>query len=217
MSSASHSAMPMQTSAAGLSSGLLRPDLQAIAQWIPEGSKVLDLGCGDGALLAWLQSQKACKGYGAEISDANVLACLNKGVNIIQTNIDGGLNLFSKNEFDVVVLSQALQATHETEMVLKEVRQLGKRCIVSIPNFGHWSHVVSLARGLMPVNKRLPYQWYDTPNHHFATTKDFERLLAKLGFSIHQHAYLAEDQYGNMVEVKRWPTLRCTLALYSFS
>ena len=195
---------------------VLRPDLQVIAQWIAEGSKVLDLGCGEGELLAWLQTNKACSGYGGEIDHNNVLVCLAKGVNVIQTNIDAGLSLFSMNQFDVVVLSQALQATHETEMVLKEMRQLGKRCIVSIPNFGHWSHIVSLTKGLMPVNKRLPYQWYDTPNHHFATTQDFERLLAKLGFSIDQHAYLAEDRDGKVFEVRRWPNLRCTLALYSF-
>lgn len=204
---------------AGQKEGLdmvLRPDLQVIAQWIPQGSKVLDLGCGEGELLVWLQRNKACHGYGAEIDHDNVMACLGKGVNVIQTNIDAGLSLFSKNAFDIVVLSQALQATHETEMVLKEMRQLGKRCVVSIPNFGHWSHIVSLAKGLMPVNKRLPYQWYDTPNHHFATTQDFERLLAKLGFTVHQHAYLAEGRNGTMVEVKQWPTLRCTLALYSF-
>ena len=195
---------------------VLRPDLQVIAQWIPEGSKVLDLGCGEGELLAWLQQNKACCGYGGEIDHNNVMACLAKGVNVIQTNIDGGLSLFSMNQFDVVVLSQALQATHETELVLKEMRQLGKRCIVSIPNFGHWSHIVSLAKGLMPVNKRLPYQWYDTPNHHFATTQDFERLLARLGFSVEQHDYLAEGQDGAMFKVRRWPNLRCTLALYSF-
>lgn len=207
---------PSELDRQGPATAMLRHDLQVIAKWIPENSKVLDLGCGEGELLAWLQRHKACWGYGAEIDHKNVMACLEKGVNVIQTNIDDGLSLFSQNEFDVVVLSQALQATHETEMVLQDMRQLGKRCIVSIPNFGHWSHIVSLAKGFMPVNARLPYQWYDTPNHHFATTQDFEGLLCKLGFTIHQQAYLAESHDGSMVEIKQWPNLRCTLALYSF-
>lgn len=193
----------------------LRPDLAEIARWVPKGSRVLDLGCGDGSLMAWLARHKDCTGYGVEIDHDKVLTCLRSGVQVIQADIDEGLSMFRAAHFDVVVLSQALQATHQTEGVLREISRLGRQVIVSIPNFGHWSHLWSLACGHMPVNKRLPYQWYDTPNLHFATIRDFEALLDQMGLRVLSRKFLAETAEG--VHRIHWAaTLRSTLALYRF-
>ena len=190
---------------------LLRTDLAQIAHWVKPHSRVLDLGCGDGALLHWLSAHQRCPGVGVEIADEKVLACVRRGVEVVQADIDRGLAMFARGRFDVVVLSQALQSTHETERVLREIGEIGQECIVSIPNFGHWSHVVSLLKGYMPVNKRLPYAWYNTPNLHFATVKDFEEFLVNLGFDILDRAYLDESR------VITWlPNLRSTLAIYRF-
>ncbi len=190
---------------------LLRTDLAQITRWVKPHSRVLDLGCGDGALLHWLSAHQRCPGVGVEIADEKVLACVRRGVEVVQADIDRGLAMFARGRFDVVVLSQALQSTHETERVLREIGEIGQECIVSIPNFGHWSHVVSLLKGYMPVNKRLPYDWYNTPNLHFATVKDFEEFLVNLGFDILDRAYLDESR------VITWlPNLRSTLAIYRF-
>lgn len=206
---------PLQIRSAGEA---LRADLAQIAHWVPSGARVLDLGCGDGSLLAWLSAHKGCHGYGAEIDHANILKCLAKQVNVIQANIDEGLGIFSESRFDIVILSQALQATHQTERILQEIAQVAEEAIVSIPNFGHWSHIASLAMGHMPVNQRLPYQWYDTPNLHFATIQDFETLLSRLGMRILQKAYLRESSQGEGIEPIHWmPTLRATLAIYRFT
>jgi methionine biosynthesis protein MetW len=190
---------------------LLRADLAQIADWIAPGSRVLDLGCGDGALLHWLTQHQGCTTVGVEIADEKVLACVERGVSVIQADIDRGLAMFGRGGFDVVVLSQALQATHETERVLREIGAIGSECIVSIPNFGHWSSVASLLRGHMPVNRRLPYAWYNTPNLHFATVGDFETLLNDLGFTILDRAYLNED-----TRIRWLKPLRSTLAIYRF-
>jgi methionine biosynthesis protein MetW len=190
---------------------LLRPDLAQIAKWIKPGQRVLDLGCGDGELLHWLNTQLGCSGVGVEIDDEKVLACVARGVQVVQADIEHSLQMFARGQFDVVVLSQALQATHETERVLKEIGAIGQQCVVSIPNFGHWSHVWSLLRGNMPVNPRLPYAWYNTPNLHFATIHDFESFLDQLGFVIENTAYLNEAQKINWL-----PALRSTLAVYRF-
>jgi methionine biosynthesis protein MetW len=190
---------------------VLRPDLVEITDWVDRSSRVLDLGCGDGDLLHFLSTERGCSVVGAEISDDNLLACIARGLDVIQADIDRGLQIFGRGRFDVVVLSQALQATHETERILRDIGEIGRQCIVSIPNFGHWSHILSLLKGEMPVNKRLPYAWYNTPNLHLATAKDFERLLDRLGFDILNRAYLDEDK-----KITWLPNLRSTLALYRF-
>ena len=128
----------------------LRADLAVIADWIPPGANVLDLGCGDGALLAYLSRVKNCHGYGVEIDDAEVLACARRGVDVVQRNIEDGLEMFRGGHFDVVVLSMALQATKRTEMVLDDMSRVAGEGIVSFPNFGHWFHVWSILRGRMP-------------------------------------------------------------------
>jgi len=189
----------------------LRPDLALIADWIAPGARVLDLGCGDGSLLAHLQAGKGCAGYGVEIDDAAVLRCVRRGVNVIQQNIEAGLGMFAGGVFDVVVLSMAIQATHKTEHVLREMSNVGREGIVSFPNFGHWYHAWSILRGRMPVSREMPYQWYDTPNLHLATARDFEDLLAKLGLSITGRAFLADGR-----PVSFLPSQRATQAIYRF-
>lgn len=189
----------------------LRPDLAAIADWIAPGSRVLDLGCGDGALLDHLQHAKGCSGYGVEIDDAQVLACAHRGVDVIQQNIEAGLDMFAGSRFDVVVLSMAIQATQHTERVLREMSLVGLEGIVSFPNFGHWAHAVSILRGRMPMSREMPYQWYDTPNLHLSTLLDFEDLLDKLGLAVTRHGYMANGQ-----PIRFLPGLRCTQAIYRF-
>lgn len=189
----------------------LRPDLSLIADWIAPGSRVLDLGCGDGALMAHLQARKQCRGYGVEIDDAAVLRCVRRGVNVIQRNIEAGLDMFAATQFDVVVLSMAIQATHRTEHVLREMTSVGRECIVSFPNFGHWFHAWSILRGRMPVSREMPYQWYDTPNLHLATALDFEDLLGKLGLRITASAFLADGR-----PVRVFASQRSTQAIYRF-
>ena len=189
----------------------LRPDLQQIADWVAPGSRVLDLGCGDGSLMDHLQSSKQCHGYGVEIDQQEVLACTRRGVNVIQQNIEAGLGMFSAAQFDVVVLSMAIQATNKTEQVLREMSEVGREGVVSCPNFGHWYHAWSLLRGHMPVSREVPYQWYETPNLHMATIPDFEDFLAKLDLTITGRAFLANGR-----PVSLWPVLRATQAIYRF-
>jgi methionine biosynthesis protein MetW len=189
----------------------LRADLQLIAGWITPGSRVLDLGCGDGALLAHLRDTQQCRGYGVEIADGHVHECVKRGVNVVQANLDAGLRLFPDDAFEIVVLSQTLQAMHRVEAVLVEMARVARQGIVSFPNFGHWKHALSLLAGRMPVTKQIPYQWYDTPNIHLCTPKDFEILAAKLGLTITGRALLADGEPVGVL-----PALRATLAVYRF-
>jgi methionine biosynthesis protein MetW len=189
----------------------LRPDLAVIANWIKPGATVLDLGCGDGALLAHLQREKGCLCYGVEIADASVLACVRRGVNVIQRDIEAGLGMFAASRFDVVVLSMAIQVTHQTERVLREMSEVGAEGIVSFPNFGHWSHAWSILRGRMPVSREMPYEWYNTPNLHLATLPDFEDFLAKFGYAVSGSTFLKNGQPVNWLA-----GLRSTQAIYRF-
>lgn len=199
-------------SAAAKANGQLRADLKVIADWIKPGSRVLDLGCGDGSLLAYLSTHKQCSGYGVEIADEQVLACARRGVNVIQQNIEEGLSMFGQNQFDVAVLSMSLQATRETETVVREMSQVAQRGIISFPNFGHWFHVWSILKGRMPVSREMPYQWYNTPNLHLATVNDFEDFLAHFGLRIQQRLFLRDGQ-----PIQWMPGKRATQAIYEFS
>jgi len=189
----------------------LRADLQQIADWVRPGSRVLDLGCGDGTLLAHLRDASGCRGYGVEISDDHIAECVKDGINVIQANLDAGLRMFADAMFDTVVLSQTLQAMHNVEGILREMARVARQGVVSFPNFGHWRHAVSLFAGRMPVTRQIPYQWYDTPNIHLCTLKDFEILAARVGLVITGRSVLAE---GRAVAVL--PALRATLAVYRF-
>ncbi|MDF9788474.1 methionine biosynthesis protein MetW [Polynucleobacter sphagniphilus] len=186
-----------------------RADFSAIANWISPNSQVLDLGCGDGSFLEYLQTQKTVQAYGVEIDDARVLACVQKGLNVIQQNLEGGLALFGDASFDTVVLSQTLQTIHQTEKILREVVRVGKESIISFPNFGHWSHRLAVGLGHMPVSKSLPYQWYNTPNVRVLTVADFENLASNLGLKIIDQCILHEGRVVTLM-----PNLFGSLALF---
>lgn len=163
---------------------LLRPDFAIIASWIRPGSKVLDLGCGDGTLLQYLQATLGVHGYGVEIDDANILACLNNGINVIQSDLESGLSGFESDSFDYVILSQTLQAMRHTEEIVQEMLRAGKEGIVTFPNFGYWKNRWQVLSGHMPISQILPYHWFDTPNIHLCTLKDFEQFCHQYGVHI---------------------------------
>jgi methionine biosynthesis protein MetW len=156
----------------------------ALAQLVPQGARVLDLGCGDGAMLDYLQRTRGCSGYGVEIDDANVLACVERGVNVIQLNLDEGLALFEDASFDVVLQIDTLQHLRNAEVMLRETARVGRLGIVAFPNFAHWPNRLSVLTGRMPVTKRLPYQWYDTPNIRVGTHADLADLAARNGLQV---------------------------------
>jgi methionine biosynthesis protein MetW len=183
--------------------------LQAIARLVPQGARVLDLGCGDGALLAHLQQHNGCTGYGVELSDANVHACVQRGVNVIQLNLDDGLNMFADQSFDVVLQIDTLQHLRNAETMLRETARVGKIGIVAFPNFAHWFNRLSVLQGRMPVTKRLPYQWYDTPNIRVGTFADFGDLAAKNNLQVLDAFGLQHGQ-----EVRLWPNLLAGTAVY---
>lgn len=189
----------------------LRPDLERIASWIEPQSRVLDLGCGTGVLLKYLQTQKQVDGVGVEIDNDRMIACVANGVNVIQQNLEDGLALFDDKQFDVVVLSQTLQAMLNTEHILKEMARVAHRGIVSFPNFGHWTHWWSIFNGRMPVTGQMPYEWYNTPNIHLCTLNDFAALANKLDLSILERCTFNEGK-----EIRFLAGWRSTLALYHF-
>ena len=184
---------------------------QVIAELVPVGSRVLDLGCGDGRLLAYLRDQRQCTGYGIEIDDGKVLACVERGVNVIQRNLEEGLSLFEDNSFDVVLQLDTLQHLHNTEAMLRETARVGRMGIVSFPNFAHWPHRLSVLQGRMPVSKALPYQWFDTPNIRVATLADFGVLARRNGLHILQSFGIHQGQV-----VRRWPNLLASTAVFQF-
>ena len=157
---------------------------KAIAELVPHGARVLDLGCGDGAMLDYLQRERGCTGYGVEIDDANVLACVQRGVNVIQLNLDEGLVMFDDASFDVVLQIDTLQHLRNAEVMLRETVRVGRIGIVAFPNFAHWPNRLSILQGRMPVTRRLPYQWYDTPNIRVGTHADLAALAARNGLQI---------------------------------
>lgn len=188
---------------------MMRSDFSAIAQWIKPNSQVLDVGCGDGSLLDYLKTHKNAHVYGVELADDKVLACAQKGLNVVQQNLEGGLALFEDNSFDTVILSQTLQTIHQTARILSEIARVGKECIVSFPNFGHWSHRAAVISGRMPVSKTLPYQWYDTPNVRVLTIADFEALAPAVGLELLDRVVLHDGEI-----IQFLPNLRGSLAIY---
>ena len=188
-----------------------RKDMEIIAELVPPGSRVLDLGCGNGELLAHLRDVRRCTGYGIEIADANVLACTQRGVNVIQLNLEEGLALFEDQSFDVVLQLDTLQHLRNTEKMLRETARVGRIGIVSFPNFAHWPNRLHVVGGRMPVTKVLPYQWYDTPNIRVGTYADFEVLARKDGLRI-------LDSFGIQggKAVRTWPNLRAGVAVFKF-
>ncbi|MCP1771799.1 methionine biosynthesis protein MetW [Neisseria perflava] len=188
----------------------LRDDLQLIYDWIPAGSRVLDLGCADGELLAALVEHKQCSGYGVEIKTDGVIASIARGVNVIQANLERGLQEFGDNTFDVIVLSQTIQSMRDTELFLRGLTRVAKQAIVTFPNFGYWHNRLQIALGgKMPVSERMPYHWYNTPNIHLCTLKDFELLCAKNNIRVLERAVMT----GNK-RVEHFPNLLGSLAFY---
>jgi len=186
--------------------------MESIARLVPQGARVLDLGCGDGALLAHLQATRGCTGYGVEIDDSKLLACVQRGVNVLQFNLDEGLSAFGDQSFDVVLQIDTLQHLRNAETMLRETARVGRIGIVAFPNFAHWPNRLSVLTGRMPVTKRLPYQWYDTPNIRVGTHTDFEVLAQRNGLRVEDSFGLHEGR-----EIRWLPNLRASTAVFKLT
>ncbi len=186
--------------------------IQSIARLVPPESRVLDLGCGGGELMAHLMRERGCSGYGVEIDDAKVHACLERGVNVLQLNLEDGLSMFDDQSFDVVLQIDTLQHLRNAQTMLLETARVGRTGVVAFPNFAHWPNRLSVLRGRMPVTKRLPYQWYDTPNIRVGTYADFEVLARRNGLTVEDGFGLQDGQ-----EVRSLPNLLASTAVFRFS
>jgi len=189
----------------------VRPEFDAIAAWIQPGAQVLDLGCGDGSLLRFLKEARGAMGYGIEIDDANILASVRNRVNVLQSDLESGLAGFESGSFDYVILSQTLQAVRQTEKIIGEMLRVGRQAIVTFPNFGYWGHRLQVLKGRMPVSSTLPYQWYNTPNVHLFTIRDFESFCAGQGIRILERVVMDEGRV-----ISTLPNLMGSLAVYRF-
>jgi methionine biosynthesis protein MetW len=195
----------------------MRQDLNHILQWIAPGSRVLDLGCGDGEFLVRLQRERGVRGLGLEIDEANINTCIAHGLDIVEQNLDHGLDNFRDDSFDTVVMAHALQAVRYPHLVLEEMLRIGQECIVTFPNFAHWRCRLYLGtRGRMPVSKFLPHSWYDTPNIHFCTVRDFETLCAERGIRILRRDMVGRASNGGGLATL-WPNLFATTAIYQIT
>lgn len=183
--------------------------IKIIGNLVPKKSRILDLGCGDGLLLEYLMKERECTGYGIELDDSNVLACLKRGVNVLQLNLEEGLKLFEDQSFDVVLQIDTLQHLKNAETMLTETTRVGKVGLITFPNFAHWPNRISVLNGRMPVTKHLPYQWYNTPNIRVATFEDFYQLATKNNLRV-------EDAFGiqNNVKIKYLMNLRASKAVF---
>lgn len=192
----------------------MRPDLAIIADLINPGARVLDLGCGDGELLAHLQTQKQVTGYGLEIDAGNITTCISKGVNVVEQNLDLGLANFASASFDMVVMTETLQSVRYPDTLLLDMLRVGQECIVTFPNFGNWRYRTQLAtKGMMPVSGNLPYNWFDTPNIRLCTFKDFEQLCRDKNLTIVER-FVTDTGYGNGPLINRFPNFFGTIAFY---
>jgi methionine biosynthesis protein MetW len=183
--------------------------METIAALVPEGSRVLDLGCGTGELLAYLKQHRGCSGYGVELDDANLLACVQRGVNAIQLNLEEGLSIFEDQSFDVVLQLETLQHLRNTELMLRETARVGRIGIVSFPNFAHWPNRLQVLMGRMPVTRVLPYEWYDTPNIRVGTYADFEVLARKNRLRVLDSFGIQEGRV-----VRSMPNLMSSMAVF---
>ena len=196
----------------------LRPDLDIIADWIAPGASVLDLGCGDGALLHHLKTEKQVNGYGLEIDQRNLETCIERDLNVIQADLNEGLaQYFSDDRFDYVVMSQTLQATRRPDLLVEEMLRVGKQGIITFPNMAYWKGRVQLGiEGIMPVTKSLPNEWYDTPNIHLCTVKDFERLCEQRNIAIMQRTFVDHTHRKSTLAMRLFPNLFGEIAIYHF-
>lgn len=192
----------------------LRADLALISDWVAPSARLLDLGCGDGALLAQLAETRQVTGYGLEIDPESVAACVARGVNVIQQDIEAGLAQFADQSFDLVLMTQALQAVHRPDAVLREMARVGREVIVTFPNFGHWRVRTRLAfGGSMPLSDALPHKWYDTPNIHLCTVRDFETLCTHLGLRVQQRV-MVNSRHRTSALRQAFPNLLGEIAVY---
>ena len=183
--------------------------IRLLAELVPVGSRVLDLGCGDGALLDYLQRHRSCSGYGVELDDRTVLACVQRGVQVLQLNLDQGLSLFEDQSFDVVLQIDTLQHLRNAQTMLRETARVGRQGVVAFPNFAHWPNRLSILRGRMPVTRRLPYEWYDTPNIRVGTFADFEVLARNNDLQVTESFGIQDDRV-----VRWWPNARASTAVF---
>ena len=192
----------------------MRPDLEIIAKWIKPGSRVLDLGCGDGSLLHYLKTSKEVLEIGLEIDGVNIERCIENGVNVIEQNLDQGLSNFQSSSFDTVLLAQTLQALSNPHELIDDMLRIAKNGIVTFPNFGNWKSRIYLAsRGRMPVSKFMPHQWYNTPNIHFCTVKDFDALCAEKNIKVLTRTVVDSQHQGSWA-MKAWPNFLGEIAIY---
>ncbi len=192
----------------------MRDDLQLISDWIPADASLLDLGCGDGTLLAHLQQHKQIRGYGLEINQDNLAACFEKGVNVLEQDLDEGLGNFQNHRFDYVVMTQALQAVLRPDQILNEMLRVGREAIITFPNFGHWRVRAYLGlKGRMPVSSTLPYEWYNTPNIHLCTVQDFETHCRKSNIRILERQVINRRHRSGLL-ARLWPNLFGEIAIY---
>ncbi len=192
----------------------MRADLEIIQEWIKPGSRLLDLGCGDGELLRYLSEQRKVAGYGLEIDPEKINACIENGVNVIEQNLDTGLSNFGDHTFDSVLMTQALQAVHYPDQVLEEMLRIGREAILTFPNFAHWRCRLYLGtKGRMPVSEFMPYTWYNTPNIHFCTFKDFEALCRERSIRILDRLVVDQTHRSSMLS-GLWPNLLGEIAIY---
>jgi homoserine O-acetyltransferase len=202
---------PLKKGVAEREEAARRADYAMIARWVKHGARVLDLGCGDGGLLAYLAAERNATGYGIEIDDEGVRASIDHGINVLQSDLESGLAGFEDASFDVVILSQTLQAMRHVEEIVAEMLRVGREAIVTFPNFGHWSHRLQILAGRMPVSRSLPYQWFDTPNIHLCTVADFDRFLGERRIDVLERVVLARGR-----PLRVLPNLRGELAIYRF-
>ena len=191
-----------------------RVDFDTIKHWVKKDSRVLDLACGDGELLKILKNDKHVSGYGLEINPQNIESCIHGGINVIEHNLDKGLSNFQDNSFDTVIMSQAIQVMRFPHLVLDEMLRVGRECIVTFPNFGHWRcRMHLLFQGRMPVSKFMPYTWYDTPNIHFCTFRDFEILCRQKELKVINRRVVDQHHQPGFA-IKYLPNLMGEIAIY---
>ena len=192
----------------------MRTDLQFISQWIKPGERILDMGCGDGAMLAYLIKHKSVTGYGMEIDSQKIITCVERGVDVIHQNLNDGLRYLDDASFDTVIMTQSLQQTTNPDKIINEMLRIGQRAIVTFPNFGHWSARLYLGlRGMMPMSKTLPLRWYNTPNIHLCTFKDFEILCQEQNINILKRTVVDHDHVETW-KIKLWPNMLGAIAIY---